>query len=107
MSGGQKQRLCIARALLKKPQILILDDSTSAVDTKTDALIRKAFKEEIPNTTKVIIAQRVSSIQDADKIIVMDDGNVTAIGTHEELLKTSEIYKEVYESQMKGGSDNE
>ena len=107
VSGGQKQRLCIARALLKKPQILILDDSTSAVDTKTDALIRKAFKEEIPNTTKVIIAQRVSSIQDADKIIVMDDGNVTAIGTHEELLKTSEIYKEVYESQMKGGSDNE
>ena len=107
MSGGQKQRLCIARALLKKPQILILDDSTSAVDTKTDALIRKAFKEEIPNTTKVIIAQRVSSIQDADKIIVMNDGNVTAIGTHEELLKTSEIYKEVYESQMKGGSDNE
>ena len=107
VSGGQKQRLCIARALLKKPKILILDDSTSAVDTKTDALIRKAFKEEIPNTTKVIIAQRVSSIQDADKIIVMDDGNVTAIGTHEELLKTSEIYKEVYESQMKGGSDNE
>ena len=107
VSGGQKQRLCIARALLKKPQILILDDSTSAVDTKTDALIRKAFKEEIPNTTKVIIAQRVSSIQDADKIIVMNDGNVTAIGTHEELLKTSEIYKEVYESQMKGGSDNE
>ena len=107
MSGGQKQRLCIARALLKKPKILILDDSTSAVDTKTDALIRKAFKEEIPNTTKVIIAQRVSSIQDADKIIVMDDGNVTAIGTHKELLKTSEIYKEVYESQMKGGSDNE
>ena len=89
------------------PKILILDDSTSAVDTKTDALIRKAFKEEIPNTTKVIIAQRISSIQDADKIIVMDDGNVTAIGTHEELLKTSEIYKEVYESQMKGGSDNE
>lgn len=107
VSGGQKQRLCIARALLKKPKILILDDSTSAVDTKTDALIRKAFKEEIPNTTKVIIAQRISSIQDADKIIVMDDGNVTAIGTHEELLKTSEIYKEVYESQMKGGSDNE
>ena len=92
---------------VKKPKILILDDSTSAVDTKTDALIRKAFKEEIPNTTKVIIAQRVSSIQDADKIIVMDDGNVTAIGTHKELLKTSEIYKEVYESQMKGGSDNE
>ena len=107
LSGGQQQRLCIARALLKKPKILILDDSTSAVDTKTDALIRKAFKEEIPNTTKVIIAQRVSSIQDADKIIVMDDGNVTAIGTHKELLKTSEIYKEVYESQMKGGSDNE
>ena len=107
VSGGQKQRLCIARALLKKPKILILDDSTSAVDTKTDALIRKAFKEEIPNTTKIIIAQRVSSIQDADKIIVMDDGKVTAMGTHEELLKSSEIYKEVYESQMKGGSDNE
>ena len=92
---------------VRNSKILILDDSTSAVDTKTDALIRKAFKEEIPNTTKVIIAQRVSSIQDADKIIVMDDGNVTAIGTHKELLKTSEIYKEVYESQMKGGSDNE
>ena len=107
VSGGQKQRLCIARALLKKPKILILDDSTSAVDTKTDALIRKAFKEDIPDTTKIIIAQRISSVQDADKIIVMDDGNVTAIGTHEELLKTSEIYKEVYESQMKGGSDNE
>ena len=102
VSGGQKQRLCIARALLKKPKILILDDSTSAVDTKTDALIRQAFLEEIPSTTKLIIAQRISSVQDADCIIVMDDGQISAIGTHEELLQTSEIYKEVYESQMKG-----
>ncbi len=107
VSGGQKQRLCIARALLKKPKILILDDSTSAVDTRTDALIRKAFREEIPDTTKFIIAQRVSSVQDADKIIVMDDGKISAIGNHEELLKTSSIYKEVYESQVKGGDDNE
>jgi len=103
VSGGQKQRLCIARTLLKKPKILILDDSTSAVDTKTDALIRKSFRDEIPDTTKIIIAQRVSSVQDADKIIVMDDGRVSAVGTHEELLKTSEIYREVYESQQKGG----
>lgn len=107
VSGGQKQRLCIARALLKKPKILILDDSTSAVDTKTDALIRKAFIEEIPDTTKIIIAQRVSSVQEADKIIVLDDGAVSAIGTHEELLKNSEIYREVYESQVKGGGLDE
>ena len=99
VSGGQKQRLCIARALLKKPKILILDDSTSAVDTKTDKLIRKAFKEEIPNTTKLIIAQRTASVEDADKIIVFDNGEINGFGTHEELLKTNEIYKEVYESQ--------
>jgi len=102
VSGGQKQRLCIARALLKKPKILILDDSTSAVDTKTDSLIRKAFKEEIPNTTKIIIAQRIASVQDADKIIIMEDGKIQNIGTHEELLKESAIYKELYETQMKG-----
>lgn len=107
VSGGQKQRLCIARALLKKPKILILDDSTSAVDTKTDALIRHAFREVIPDTTKLIIAQRVSSVQDADKIIVMDDGKISAVGTHEELLKSSSIYREVYESQVKGGNENE
>ena len=107
VSGGQKQRICIARAILKKPKILILDDSTSAVDTKTDALIRKAFREEIPNTTKIIIAQRVSSIEDADKIIVLNDGRIDGIGTSEELLKTNKIYKEVYESQVKGGDDNE
>lgn len=101
VSGGQKQRLCIARALLKKPKILILDDSTSAVDTKTDSLIRKAFREEIPNTTKIIIAQRISSVQDADKIVVMDNGKIDAIGTHEELLKNNKIYREVYESQTK------
>ena len=99
VSGGQKQRLCIARALLKKPKILILDDSTSAVDTKTDSLIRQAFREEIPNTTKIIIAQRVSSIMDADKIIVLDNGKISAIGSHEELLKSSPIYQEVYYSQ--------
>ncbi len=107
VSGGQKQRLCIARALLKKPKILILDDSTSAVDTKTDALIRKAFREEIPNTTKIIIAQRVSSIEDADQIIVLDEGRIMGVGTSEELLKTNDIYREVYESQMKGGSEDE
>lgn len=107
VSGGQKQRLCIARAILKKPKILILDDSTSAVDTKTDALIRKAFKEEIPNTTKIIIAQRINSVEDADKIIVMDGGKINGFGTHEELLKNNEIYKEVYESQMKGSDSNE
>ena len=105
VSGGQKQRLCIARALLKKPKILILDDSTSAVDTATDAKIRKAFREEIPGTTKLIIAQRVSSVQDADLILVMDNGAISAKGTHEELLKTSHIYREVFESQMKGGED--
>ena len=107
VSGGQKQRICIARAILKKPKILILDDSTSAVDTKTDALIRKAFREEIPNTTKIIIAQRVSSIEDADKIIVLNEGKIDGIGTSEELLKTNAIYREVYESQTKGGDDNE
>lgn len=107
VSGGQKQRLCIARALLKKPKILILDDSTSAVDTKTDASIRRAFREEIPNTTKIIIAQRISSVEDADKIIVMDNGEINGIGTHEELLKNNEIYSEVYNSQVKGGGDDE
>ena len=105
VSGGQKQRLCIARALLKKPKILILDDSTSAVDTATDAKIRRAFREEIPDTTKLIIAQRISSVQDADRIIVMDEGRVHGFGTHEELLETNEIYREVYESQMKGSGD--
>lgn len=107
VSGGQKQRLCIARALLKKPKILILDDSTSAVDTKTDAAIRKAFAEEIPDTTKIIIAQRVSSVEDADQIIVLDEGEIKAIGCHEELMQSSDIYREVYESQKKGGDDNE
>ena len=107
VSGGQKQRLCIARALLKKPKILILDDSTSAVDTKTDAMIRKAFREEIPDTTKLIIAQRVSSIEDADQIIVMENGEINGIGTSAELLKTNAIYREVYESQVKGGGDDE
>lgn len=103
VSGGQKQRLCIARALLKKPKILILDDSTSAVDTKTDALIRMAFREEIPNTTKIIIAQRISSVEDADLILVLDGGKINGMGTHEELLANNEIYREVYESQQKGG----
>ena len=103
VSGGQKQRLCIARALLKKPKILILDDSTSAVDTKTDALIRMAFRKEIPNTTKIIIAQRISSVEDADLILVLDDGKINGMGTHEELLAHNEIYREVYESQQKGG----
>ena len=107
LSGGQQQRLCIARALLKKPKILILDDSTSAVDTKTDALIRKAFREEIPDTTKFIIAQRISSIEDADKILVMDGGRISAMGTHGELLQSCEIYREIYESQTKGGSEDE
>lgn len=106
VSGGQKQRICIARAMLKKPKILILDDSTSAVDTKTDALIRKAFREEIPNTTKIIIAQRVSSVEDADKIIVLNEGKIDGIGTSEELLKTNAIYREVYESQMRGGDED-
>jgi ATP-binding cassette subfamily B protein len=103
VSGGQKQRLCIARALLRKPKILILDDSTSAVDTKTDALIRRAFAEEIPDTTKIIIAQRVSSVEHADKILVMDGGRIVDMGTHEELLASSSIYREVYESQTRGG----
>ena len=107
VSGGQKQRLCIARALLKKPKILILDDSTSAVDTRTDALIRQAFREEIPDTTKIIIAQRISSVEDADMIIVMDNGEINGIGTSEELLKTNDIYREVYESQVKGGAQDE
>lgn len=107
VSGGQKQRLCIARALLKKPKILILDDSTSAVDTKTDTLIRRAFMEEIPDTTKIIIAQRISSVQDADRIMVLNEGQIEAFGTHDELLKTSDIYRDVYESQMKGGGIDE
>ena len=106
VSGGQKQRLCIARALLKKPKILILDDSTSAVDTRTDALIRQAFREEIPDTTKIIIAQRISSVEDADVIIVMDNGEINGIGTSNELLKTNAIYREVYESQVRGGAEN-
>ena len=106
VSGGQRQRLCIARALLKKPKILILDDSTSAVDTKTDKLIRKAFLEEIPDTTKIIIAQRISSVEEADKIIVMDKGRINAVGTHEQLLESNKIYKEVYYSQQKGSEEN-
>lgn len=107
VSGGQKQRLCIARALIKKPKILILDDSTSAVDTKTDNLIRKAFKEEIPNTTKFIIAQRISSVEDADKIIVLESGKINGFGTHQELLENNEIYRDVYYSQTKGGNGDE
>ena len=107
VSGGQKQRLCIARALLKKPKILILDDSTSAVDTKTDAFIRKSMKEYIPETTKLIIAQRISSVKDADKIIVLDGGKIAAMGTHDELLKTNEVYRETYLSQNNvGGEEN-
>ena len=105
VSGGQKQRLCIARALLKSPKVLILDDSTSAVDTATDAKIRKAFREVIPGTTKLIIAQRISSVQDADRILVLDNGAVNGFGTHEELLRTNTIYQEIYETQTKGGGD--
>ena len=107
VSGGQKQRLCIARALLRKPKVLILDDSTSAVDTKTDALIRHAFKEEIPDTTKIIIAQRVSSVEHADKILVLDGGKILASGTHEQLLKSSEVYREIYEAQTKKSVSDE
>jgi ATP-binding cassette subfamily B protein len=107
VSGGQKQRLCIARALLKKPRVLILDDSTSAVDTQTDAMIRQAFREEIPGTTKFIIAQRISSVQDADIIVVLDGGYIVDCGTHEQLLATSEIYQETWEQQKKGGEDDE
>ena len=105
VSGGQKQRLCIARALLKKPRILILDDSTSAVDTRTDASIRQAFREEIPGTTKLIIAQRIASVQDADMIVVMDGGQISAVGDHETLMRTSPIYQEVFYSQQKGGEE--
>ena len=107
VSGGQKQRLCIARALLKKPKILILDDSTSAVDTKTDALIRKAFAEEIPDTTKIIIAQRISSVQEADQIVVLEGGRINGVGTHEELLENNEIYREVYTSQNKNSGEED
>ena len=107
MSGGQKQRLCIARALLKKPKILILDDSTSAVDTRTDALIRAGFARYIPETTKIIIAQRIASVEHADKILVLDQGRIVSMGKHEELLQTSPIYREVYEQQTKGGKANE
>ena len=107
VSGGQKQRLCIARALLKKPKVLILDDSTSAVDTKTDALIRKAFREEIPDTTKIIIAQRISSVEDADYIIVLDDGKIAEEGTHAELVAKGGIYSEIYETQTKNSDGSE
>jgi len=105
VSGGQKQRLCIARALLKNPKVLILDDSTSAVDTATDARIRKAFRESIPGTTKLIIAQRISSVQDADRILVLDNGCVNGFGTHAELMESNEIYREIYETQTQGGGD--
>ena len=107
VSGGQKQRLCIARALLKNPKVLILDDSTSAVDTHTDALIQKGLSKYMPQTTKIIIAQRISSVQNADKILVFDNGRIVAQGTHAELLKTCDIYREVYESQQKGGNSDE
>ena len=107
VSGGQKQRLCIARAMLKKPKILILDDSTSAVDTKTDALIRKGFKSVIPGTTKIIIAQRIASVMDADHVIVLDNGRINGYGTHEELIRSNKIYQEVYETQVKGGAIDE
>ena len=107
VSGGQKQRLCIARALLKKPKILILDDSTSAVDTRTDALIRAGFRSYIPDTTKLIIAQRVASVKDADLIVVLDNGRVVDAGTHEELLNRCDIYREVHDSQTNGGEDHE
>ena len=107
VSGGQKQRLCIARALLKKPKILILDDSTSAVDTKTDAFIRQGFKEFIPDTTKIIIAQRISSVQDADLIVVMDNGKIYAAGNHEELMASCDIYQEIYEQQTQGNGGDE
>lgn len=106
VSGGQKQRLCIARALLKKPAVIIFDDSTSAVDTHTDAQIRASLAKYAPQTTKIIIAQRVASVQDADRIIVMDEGKIAGTGTHEQLLRDNEIYREVYQSQMKGGEDN-
>ncbi|MBO5671375.1 MAG: ABC transporter ATP-binding protein, partial [Clostridia bacterium] len=106
VSGGQKQRLCIARALLTSPKVLILDDSTSAVDTETDAMIRRAFRDEMAHVTKLIIAQRISSVQDADKINVLDEGEIVACGTHEELLENSDVYREVYESQLKGGEEN-
>ena len=106
VSGGQKQRLCIARALLKKPKVLILDDSTSAVDMATDAKIRSAMKNEMPETTKLIIAQRIASVMDSDKIMVLDDGKIVDFGTHDELMERSPIYKEVYDSQTKGGDDN-
>ena len=105
VSGGQKQRLCIARALLKKPKVLILDDSTSAVDTATDASIRAAFAKEIPGTTKIIIAQRISSVQSADRILVLDDGKIDAFDTHDNLLKSNAIYQEIYTSQQEGGGD--
>ena len=107
VSGGQKQRLCIARALLKKPKILILDDSTSAVDTRTDALIRQGFRQFIPETTKIIIAQRVASVQDADRIILMKGGTISAIGSHEELMKSSDVYREIYTSQHRTGGDED
>lgn len=105
VSGGQRQRLCIARALLKHPKILILDDSTSAVDTATDAKIREAFREKIPGTTKLIVAQRISSVQNADRILVLDNGRISGLDTHENLLRENEIYREIYEAQTKGGGD--